>query len=380
MNNDSKNDEAPHDARAFWVAAMIGFGATALVLTVVGATALVSRSSTSGPEGGGLVQSSAALTQATGPTSAFLSLSKPLVEVSGDVVATASVTPAGDTGKWTLQMLEESTWTDVATAQPDLQGIFTYTFQAPDAAGAYLYRVVLFDPQGAVSASSGTAELSVDRLPTQQVTVSWPKRPADYCASVGVPVEVSPAAARPVILQSSADGRTWVDAGAATTNGAGQARVDARPCEGDSEGDLGSLKWRVVAPETPAYVQQQSKTGTIRWCPAPSSVPFKAVTFNEFAPVTVDVTNPSAECAALVTIAAEFLCYQDALDAPVDPLVIGYRQSTPPMYVGPGETRNLNPLEIFTDSQRRCRDYYPLFDIYAMPETVEVWAESFTAP
>ena len=240
--------------------------------------------------------------------------------------------------------------------------------------------MVLFDPQRVVTASSDAVELVVERLPTLQVAVSWPKRPADYCASVGVPVEVSPATARPVILQSSPDGRTWVDTATATTNTAGQARIDTPPCNDGTDVDLGSLKWRVVAPETPTYGQEQSKAGTISWCPAPSDVPFQTVSINEFVPLTVDVTNPSTECAALVTIAAEFVCYADVLDGPLDPLIIGYRQSTPPMYVGPGETRNFDPAEVFTDSQRRCQDYYPFFDIYARPDTIRAWAESFTAP
>jgi hypothetical protein len=377
---DAKGDEAPHDARPLWIAASIGFGVTLVIVAVVAATALFDRSPSSGSTDEQTGQSATGPTEANAPLNVSLQLSQPAVEVQGAVTATASLKPAEDASAWTLQIFGEGTWADVGTARPDLQGVLSYAFRAPGAAGVYLYRVALLDSQGVMTAGSDTEELSVERLPTQQVAVSWPERPADYCMSVGVAVEVSPAAARPVLLQSSPDGRNWVDAAGATTNAAGQGRVDTPPCTGGADGDVRSLKWRVVVPETPIFVQKQSKAGTIRWCPAPGPVPFKTATFNEFAPVTVDVTNPSEECAALVTIAAEFLCYQDALDAPVDSLVIGYRQSTPPMYVGPGETRNFDPLEIFTDSQRRCRDYYPLFDIYAMPETVKAWAESFTAP
>jgi len=362
------------------MAAGIGFGVTLVIVAVVAAAFLSGRSPSSGASEEPLGQSSAGSTEANIPLRVSLRLSTPVVEVQGAVTATARLKPAGEASSWTLQVFGEGTWAEVGTAQPDLQGVLSYAFQAPGAAGTYLYRVALRDSQGVVTAASDTEELSVERLPTQQVVVSWPERPADYCVSVGVAVEVRPAAARPVLLQSSADGRNWVDAAGATTNAAGQGRVDTPSCTEGADGDVRSLKWRVVVPETPIFVQKQSKVGMIRWCPAPGPVPFKTATFNEFAPVTVDVTNPSEECAALVTIAAEFVCYQDALDAPVDSLVIGYRQSTPPMYVGPGETRNFDPLEIFTDSQRRCRDYYPLFDIYAMPETVKAWAESFTAP
>ena len=50
------------------------------------------------------------------------------------------------------------------------------------------------------------------------------------------------------------------------------------------------------------------------------------------------------------------------------------------MLVGPGQTRIFEPAAVFTDSERRCRDFDPAYTVYVLPDTVEAWAEYFTAP
>jgi len=236
------------------------------------------------------------------------------------------------------------------------------------------------DGDTSTQATSESVALRVERLKTGKVSAQWPQRPVDNCAQVSIPVRVDSTGEREVVLQGSVSDGPWTPVSRSTTDFAGAALIETPGCADSSRVDFSGWRWRVVAPATPGLTEAKSRKGDITWCPAPQALAATPVTFNEFAPVTIDVTNPSSECAALATIAAEFICYQDALDGPVPPLEIGYRESTPPMYIGPGETRNFNPGEIFTDSQKQCRDYYPIFEIYALPRTVEARAQSFTAP
>ena len=378
LPSDSETPETPDSGSqrsVFWPAVALSFGVSVLLILGLGTAFIVGRQGGFRPD-----ESPAQGSSAASPTyTANLTLSTPTASVTEPLAAELSVAPADGSVSWSLQVQDDTTWETLGVSAIGSGGIAQFSFSAPSESGDHTYRAAVLDEQGSPTAVSGSVTLEVLRLATDSVTASWPKRPADHCSRVAIPVLVSPPAERAVILQVSDDQQTWADVAISTTDAGGRTQMKTPGCGDDSAPSISGKAWRVVAPESPAFEPATSKRGKITWCPAPQPLNAVPVSFNEFAPISIDVTNPSEDCAAMVNIAAEFVCYQDALDGPVDPLVIGYKQSTPPMYVGPGETRNFDPTSVFTDSARRCRDYYPIFTIYALPQTVDAWAEYFTS-
>lgn len=357
----------------FWPAVAVSFGVSVLLILGVGVAFIVGRQGGPNPDG----SSTQASTTASPTSTANLTFSTPTAYVMEPLAVELSVAPPDSAVNWSLQMQDNTTWETLGTANVGSGGVAQFTFSAPSVSGDYTYRAALLDEQGKPTAVSDLATLEVLRLVTDSLTASWPERPADHCSSVAVPVLVNPPAERAVILQVSNGQQAWADVATSTTDAGGRAQMRTPRCGDDSSSSISGKAWRVVAPESPAFEPATSKRGKISWCPAPQ--PLRATArFNEFSPTSIDVTNPSSVCAAFVNLGAEFIC--SGVDSPEGFLPIGYRQSTPPMLVGPGQTRIFEPAAVFTDSERRCRDFDPAYTVYVLPDTVEAWAEYFTAP
>lgn len=268
----------------------------------------------------------------------------------------------------------------IGSAMTNTLGIASFTVGAPPEAGVYLFSVEAQNSSG-ISVSSPSVEVEVLRMPTTLVEAAWPTRPQRWCSRVKVPVRIAPAQeGRLVSLEYRDNQGEWIRADSSRTRDDGTARVDVPECSEGAASQPEQLRWRVSVAESPSMESKTSPEERIRYCPAPRSLPFTLDAFAEFAPLEVVITNPNSDCAAYARIEAEFTCLADVVDATVPSLTIGRRVSDPPIFVGPGETRGLEFREVFTDSQERCREYFPGYVIWPDESTLKVFADYFEAP